>query len=237
VSTPILELEGVRAAYGRIEVLHGVDLSVPSGSVFVLLGPNGAGKSTILKVAGGRMRHTAGTVRLDGSPIQNAGADALARNGICTIPEGRGVFPNLTVRENLLMWTYRGGVKPEQAEARAFDRFPKLGARRKQLAGTLSGGEQQMLAVARALVGQPRLLLLDEISMGLAPLIVVELFEVVRQLANDGITIVLAEQFVHTALELATGGAIVVHGRVDYVGPPQELLKVASGAYLAETPR
>src|SRR5580692_10888921 len=144
VSTPVLELKGVHAAYGRIEVLHGVDLAVPQGSVFVLLGPNGAGKSTILKVAGGRMRHTSGTVSIDGEVLGKVTADSLARKGICSVPEGRGVFPNLTVRENLLMWTYRGGVKSEEAESRAFDRFPKLADRRKQLAGTLSGGEQQM---------------------------------------------------------------------------------------------
>jgi branched-chain amino acid transport system ATP-binding protein len=233
MDSPVLEMQGVHAAYGRIEVLHGVDLSVPAGAVFVLLGPNGAGKSTILKVAGGRLRHTRGSVLIDGKPIDKAGADTLARRGICTVPEGRGVFPNLTVRENLLMWTYRGGVKAEQAEESAFARFPKLAGRRKQLAGTLSGGEQQMLAVARALVGKPRLLILDEISMGLAPLIVVELFAVVSQLASEGITIVLAEQFVHTALELATQGAIVVHGRVEHAGPPSELRRVAEGAYLA----
>src|SRR5580698_11634232 len=232
---PVLELKGVHAAYGRIEVLHGVDLSVPKGSVFVLLGPNGAGKSTILKVAGGRMRHTKGTVRIEGAPVDKLSADSLARSGICTVPEGRGVFPNLTVRENLLMWTYRGGVKPEEAESRAFERFPKLETRRKQLAGTLSGGEQQMLAVARALVARPRLLLLDEISMGLAPLVVVELFEVVRQLADEGITIVLAEQFVHTALTVATEGAIVVHGRVEQVGSPEQIGAAAAGAYLAES--
>jgi branched-chain amino acid transport system ATP-binding protein len=234
-ASPVLELKGVKAAYGRIEVLHGVDLSVPAGAVFVLLGPNGAGKSTMLKVAGGRMRHTAGSVMIDGSPVDKPSADALARSGVCSVPEGRGVFPNLSVRENLLMWTYRGGVKAEDAESRAFDRFPKLAARRRQLAGTLSGGEQQMLAVARALVGTPKLLLLDEISMGLAPLIVAELFNVVRQLADEGITIVLAEQFVHTALELATQGAIVVHGRVERVGPPSDLLQAAAGAYLADT--
>jgi branched-chain amino acid transport system ATP-binding protein len=230
---PVLQFEGVRAAYGRIEVLHGVDLTVPTGAVFVMLGPNGAGKSTILKVAGGRMRHSHGTVRIDGEVVDKPVADALARSGICTVPEGRGVFPNLTVRENLLMWTYRGGIKHEEAETRAFERFPKLSVRRKQLAGTLSGGEQQMLAVARALVGQPRLLLLDELSMGLAPLIVAELFDVVRQLADEGITIVLAEQFVHTALTLATEGAIVVHGQVVHAGPPDELREAAAGAYLS----
>jgi branched-chain amino acid transport system ATP-binding protein len=175
---PALELRGVRAGYGRIEVLHGVDLDVPDGAVFALLGPNGAGKSTLLKVAGGRIAHRAGTVRVAGMGVdRHHGVDALARQGVCSIPEGRGVFPNLTVRENLRMWTYQGPLKARDVEERAYTRFPRLGARRRQLAGTLSGGEQQMLALARALVGQPKLLLLDEISMGLAPLVVAELYE------------------------------------------------------------
>jgi branched-chain amino acid transport system ATP-binding protein len=131
------------------------------------------------------------------------------------------------------MWTYRGGVKADEAEQRAFARFPKLSDRRKQLAGTLSGGEQQMLAVSRALVSPTRLLLLDEISMGLAPLVVMELFEIVRQLGDEGITIVLAEQFVHTALTVATAGAIIVHGRVEHVGTPDELSQAAASAYLS----
>jgi len=232
-NTPVLEFRDVHASYGRIEALRGIDFTVPEGSVFVLLGPNGAGKSTILKVAGGRMRHSSGDVSIEGKTLTKVSADSLAREGICSVPEGRGVFPNLTVRENLLMWTYRGGVKPEEAESRTFARFPKLEERRKQLAGTLSGGEQQMLAVARALVARPRLLLLDEISMGLAPLVVVELFEIVRQLGDEGITIVLAEQFVHTALTVATAGAIVVHGRIEHVGPPEELRKAAASAYLS----
>jgi branched-chain amino acid transport system ATP-binding protein len=232
-TVPVLEFNDVHASYGRIEALRGVDLSVPAGGVFVLLGPNGAGKSTILKVAGGRMRQSSGTVSIEGDKLSKVSADSLARKGICSVPEGRGVFPNLTVRENLLMWTYRGGVKPDQAEERAFDRFPKLADRRTQLAGTLSGGEQQMLAVARALVTRPTLLLLDEISMGLAPLVVVELFEIVRQLSEEGITIVLAEQFVHTALTVATGGAIVVHGRIEHVGSPEELRQAAANAYLS----
>ena len=205
---PMLELAGVRAAYGRIEVLHGVDLSVPAG-----VGVRAPGPERCRKVDDPEGRRRAGCATPPGACRSRAyrwrspAADVLARNGVCSVPEGRAYFPNLTVRENLLMWTYRGGVKPVEAESRAFERFPKLADRRKQLAGTLSGGEQQMLAVARALVRKPKLLLLDEISMGLAPLIVGELFSVVRQLADEGITIVLAEQFVHTALELGDPGS------------------------------
>lgn len=231
---PVLELRGVRAAYGRIEVLHHTDLAVPAGAVVALFGPNGAGKSTLLKVAGGRMRPSAGTVDLDGRPLPG-GADDLARHGVCSIPEGRGMFPNLTVRENLLMWTYQGGATRAEAEARAYERFPRLGQRRRQLAGTLSGGEQQMLAVARALVPRPppRLLLVDELSMGLAPLVVAELFEVLAALRDEGVTVVLVEQFVHVAASVATHAAMVVGGTVGPLGDPAEVAGSAAAAYLA----
>lgn len=231
---PALALRGVRAAYGRIQVLHGVDLEVPTGSVVALFGPNGAGKSTLLKVAGGRMRPSAGTVLIDGLPVHR-GADELARHGVCSVPEGRGVFPNLTVRENLVMWTFQGGVTRAEAEARAYERFPRLGQRRRQLAGTLSGGEQQMLAVARALVRRPapRLLLVDELSMGLAPMVVAELFEVVGQLRDEGVTVVLVEQFVHVAASVATHAAVVVGGVVGPLGDPAEVAASAGAAYLA----
>jgi len=234
VSAPTLEMRQVRAGYGRIEVLHGVDLDVPPGAVFALLGPNGAGKSTLLKVAGGRLAARAGTVRVAGLQVdQRQGPHTLARHGVCSIPEGRGVFPNLTVRENLRMWTYQGAVKRGQVEERAYARFPRLGERRRQLAGTLSGGEQQMLALARALVGEPKLLLLDELSMGLAPLIVTQLYDAVAGLAAEGVTVVLSEQFVRTALAIATMAAIVVGGRVDRVGAPAEIAEVALETYLA----
>jgi branched-chain amino acid transport system ATP-binding protein len=231
---PALELQGVRAGYGRIEVVHGVDLVVPAGAVFALLGPNGAGKSTLLKVAGGRITARAGSVQVGGKPIgRHDGPDRLARRGVCSIPEGRGVFPNLSVRENLWMWTYQGARKPKDVEERAFARFPRLAERRKQLAGTLSGGEQQMLALARALVGEPTLLLVDELSMGLAPLVVAQLYEAVGGLSADGVTVVLAEQFVRTAVAIATHAAIVAGGRVEQVGPPGEMAAVALDTYLA----
>ncbi len=228
-----LSFASVTAAYGRIEVLHGVDLEVAPGEVFALLGPNGAGKSTLLKVANGRLRATGGEVRVDGEPVGRQTPEALARRGICAVPEGRGVFPNLSVRDNLRMWTYQGGITRAEAEERAYARFPRLKERRRQLAGTLSGGEQQMLAISRALVGRPRLLLLDEISMGLAPLVVGELYELVGHIAADGVTIVLVEQFVATALKVAERAAIMLHGKVARVGTPQEMADAALGAYLA----
>ena len=234
-SAPLaLELRRLRAGYGRIEIIHGADLAVYAGEVFALLGPNGAGKSTILKVAGGRIPYTAGTVRAAGVDVdRHHRVDTLARLGVCSIPEGRGVFPNLTVRENLWMWTYQGTLRTREVEERAFARFPLLSERRRQLAGTLSGGEQQMLALARALVGEPRLLLLDEISMGLAPRAVAQLYETVAAVARDGVTVVLSEQFVRTALAIATRAAIVVGGRVERVGAPAEVAEVALETYLA----
>jgi branched-chain amino acid transport system ATP-binding protein len=225
--------EEIRAAYGRIEVLHGVDLVVPGGSVFALLGPNGAGKTTLLKVVGGRMKPTAGRCWFDGITVRAHSAEAFARAGICSIPEGRGVFPNLTVRDNLRMWTYLGTHTRAEVEERAYARFPRLGERRKQLAGTLSGGEQQMLAVSRALVGDPKVLLLDEISMGLAPLVVGELYDLVRQIAAEGMTVVLVEQFVTTALSVADRAAILLHGKVHREGSPDEMADAALGAYLS----
>jgi len=230
---PALLFDDVHAAYGRIEVLHGVDLHVPAGSVFALLGPNGAGKTTTLKVANGVMRPTSGRVHIEGVSSAKHTPEAFARAGVCAIPEGRGVFPNLTVTDNIRMWTYQGGVTRAEAEARAFGRFPRLKERRKQLAGTLSGGEQQMLAISRALVGRPRLLLLDEISMGLAPLVVSELYELVGHIAADGVTVVVVEQFVSTALSVATRAAIMLHGRVHKEGTPDEMADAALGAYLS----
>jgi branched-chain amino acid transport system ATP-binding protein len=182
VDDPVLELIDVRAGYGRIEVLLGVDLVVPAGSVVALLGPNGAGKTTTLKVVSGQIVPNAGCVHVTGRHVNGVDPDALARIGVCTIPEGRGVFPNLTVRENLEMATFRGPSLAEVEET-AFSRFPRLAQKRSQLAGTMSGGEQQMLALSRALATNPALLLLDELSMGLAPIIVSELYDAVGQVA------------------------------------------------------
>ncbi len=229
--TAVLELRNVRAAYGKIEVLHGVDLVVPEGSIVALLGPNGAGKSTTLRVASGQMKPSSGCVHVADRHINGASADKLARAGVCALPEGRGIFPNLTVRENLWMMTY-GDVGRGQVEAEAFARFPILKERRHQLAGTMSGGEQQMLAMARALATDPAVLLLDEISMGLAPLIVARLYEIVAQIGASGVSILLVEQFAQTALSVADYAAIMVGGKVRSVGQPAEIKEELASAYL-----
>jgi len=230
---PALAIRGVRASYGRIEVLHGVDLTVPAGSVFALLGPNGAGKSTLLSVISGQMRPTAGEVVIGDKPVGKLSTEKLARSGLCSIPEGRGIFPNLTVRENLRIWTYRGGLSVKAVEEQTYATFPRLAGRRGQLAGTMSGGEQQMLAISRALVTDPKVLLLDELSMGLAPLIVSELYELVETLAAQGKTVLLVEQFVTTALLVATGAAIMVHGKIQQQGTPSDMATAAHSVYLS----
>ena len=199
--------------------------------MFALLGPNGAGKTTTLKAIDGRLRPTQGCVHVAGTHVNGASTDALARAGVCSIPEGRGIFPNLTVVENLRMMTY-AGTSADHVEETAYARFPSLGERRKQLAGTMSGGEQQMLAMARAISSDPSLLLVDELSMGLAPLIVAELYDVFGQLAADGVAILLVEQFARTALAIADYAAIMVQGRVQHVGQPADLADMVSEAYL-----
>jgi ABC-type branched-subunit amino acid transport system ATPase component len=230
-AAPALELREVTAGYGPIDVLHGVSLAVPVGSVFALLGPNGAGKSTTLKVASGQIEPSGGDVLLHGQSIRGRSADALARAGLCSIPEGRGIFPNLTLVENLRMATY-SGVNFNEVEERAFTRFPRLRDRRKQVAGTLSGGEQQMLSMARALATDPKVLLLDELSMGLAPLIVEELYEAVARIVAEDVSILIVEQFAHEVLEVAERAAIMLHGRIDYVGAPKEIGEQLDAAYL-----
>jgi branched-chain amino acid transport system ATP-binding protein len=234
MTAPALELRDIRAAYGRIEVVHGVDVVVPRSSVFALLGPNGAGKTTLLKVAGCQMEPSTGCVHIAGVHVNGASPEALARLGVCTIPEGRGVFANLTVTENLRMMTFRNDLRPKDVEERAFSRFPRLAERRHQLAGTLSGGEQQMLAMARAVTTDPALLLLDEISMGLAPRIVAELYELVGQLAAEGIAILLVEQFARTAMAVADFAAVMAQGRIECVGEPADVADAVSGAYFGE---
>jgi len=232
VTSPALELRDLHAGYGRIEVLHGVTFSVPTGCVYALLGPNGGGKSTTLQVIGGRIKPTSGCVHVAGTHVNGARPDALTRAGVSSIPEGRGIFPNLTVEENLRMWTYAAGLPVREVQERTFTRFPRLKERRRQRAGTMSGGEQQMLAMSRALVSDPAILLLDEISMGLAPIIVGELYDLVRQLGEEGITILLVEQFANTALAVADFAAVMTHGRIVAVGQPQDIEEHVSAAYL-----
>ncbi len=222
MSVPILEVVDLHAAYGRIEVLRGIDLRVPKGAVVALLGPNGAGKSTLIKVISGQMRPTAGEIHMAGVHVLGAGPDELARLGLTTIPEGRSVFPNLTVAENLRLVSY-AGVSAAQVYDTAYTYFPRLHQRQDQLAGTLSGGEQQMLAMARALASDPALLLLDELSMGLAPLIVEELYRTVAQVAESGVSILVVEQFARTALAVSDYAAVMSGGRIVATGEPEEI--------------
>jgi len=230
---PILELRDVHAAYGRIEVLRGVSFKVPKGTVVALLGPNGGGKTTTLKVASGQMPATSGQVLLGGVALTDkVTPDALVRVGMCTIPEGRGIFPNLTVDENLRLAAYAGSVSEEEIRERAYHHFPRLGERRKQLAGKMSGGEQQMLAMSRALATDPALLMVDELSMGLAPLIVDELYAAVRGLAEEGVSILVIEQFARTALAVADYGVVMLQGRVTATGEPADLEDEIEAAYL-----
>ncbi len=236
VAAPALEARGIRAGYGQVEVLHGVDLVVPRHGVVALLGPNGAGKSTLLRVLSGRTTPSSGSVWLRGRNVTGHSAQRLARSGLCSVPEGRGVFPNLTVAENLRMWTHRPGVRRAEVEQAAFERFPALADRRGQLAGTLSGGEQQMLAMSRALTTGADILLLDEISMGLAPVVVTQLFQLVAGIAAAGTPVLLVEQFARTALEVATDVTVLAGGRVRARGTPDEVRDLVLDAYLTTGP-
>jgi branched-chain amino acid transport system ATP-binding protein len=226
VSVPILEVVNVHAAYGRIEVLRGIDLTVPKGAVVALLGPNGAGKSTLLKVISGQMEQTSGDIHLAGVHVTGAKPDDLSRLGLTTIPEGRSVFPNLSVEENLLLMSY-AGVSADAVFDTAYTYFPRLHERRYQLAGTMSGGEQQMLAMARALASDPALLLLDELSMGLAPLIVDELYQ-----TASGVSILVVEQFARTALRVSDYAAVMTSGRIVATGEPDEISEIMADVIL-----
>jgi branched-chain amino acid transport system ATP-binding protein len=227
----MLEVTGLGASYGTIEVLHGIDLTVPRGGLFAVLGPNGAGKSTLLRVIAGLHPVGRGTVTIDGEPVAGVTPDALARRGVCLLPEGRGVFPNLTVADNVKLITHLGSNLAD-IETRVFDTFPVLATRRRQLAGTLSGGEQQMLALARAVATAPSFLLLDELSSGLAPRVLEMLYAQVVAMVASGTTVLAVEQFARTVLEIAHTGAVMVTGRVVATGSPAELTDALAGLYL-----
>jgi branched-chain amino acid transport system ATP-binding protein len=230
-TAPALELHGVHAAYGPIEVLHGVDLAIAPGAVVGLLGPNGAGKSTTIRVATGLMKPTEGCVHLFGRHQNGTKPDAVAREGVRAIPEARGVFPNLTVRENLRLATY-AATRSTDVEDRAYAEFPWLRERRKQLAGTLSGGEQRMLAMARVITTDPKVLLLDELSMGLAPVVLERLYEHVARMAERGVALVIVEQFARAVLDIADHVAVLAQGTVVAAGPPADVVGSLPDAYL-----
>jgi branched-chain amino acid transport system ATP-binding protein len=224
---PALELDGVVAGYGRVEILHDVSFAVPEGAVVALLGPNGAGKTTTLRAISGTVVPSKGVIRLDGRRISGRSPSATARRGVALIPEGRGIFPSLSVRDNIEIAVRSAAAGSVGQRRSGFDKivgtFPRLGERLAQAAGTLSGGEQQMLALSRALVCQPRVLMMDEISMGLAPIVVEQLFAAVGVLRAGGTTILLVEQYLTHALQLADICYVMTKGEVAFVGEPLEL--------------
>jgi branched-chain amino acid transport system ATP-binding protein len=217
---PALQYRNITAGYGRTTVLRNVDLVAPAGKVVALLGPNGAGKSTLLKVAAGLLAPAGGTVRVHGDDVTALPEAKRAERGLCLIPEGRGIFRQLTVRENLAM--FARGKKVAEAVDRAAATFPILGERLGQEAGTLSGGQQQMLAVSRALVNQADVILADELSVGLAPVIVDEIFEAVDGFRREGRSLVVVEQYVGRVLGLADYVYILNKGRIAFVGEPEQ---------------
>ena len=213
-------LDNVTAGYGDATVLRGVSLRVPAGATVALLGPNGAGKTTLLRVASGLLRPWTGRVLIDGADVTGATPHALVSHGVCHVPEGRGVFPSLTVRENLLLQV---SARDAGTIERAVYAFPILGERMAQTAGTLSGGQQQMLALARAYLANPSVILLDEVSMGLAPKIVDEIFEFLHRLSEQGSALLLVEQYVTRALAVADYVYMLNKGEVTFCGEPGEL--------------
>jgi len=229
----LLEVRGLEVHYGGIRAVKGVDLDVAEGELVCLIGANGAGKSSTLKAICKLIASNSLTMNYSGNCIKQSPIYELPRQGMVMVPEGRGIFPTLTVEENLAMGAYvRGGADP----ARQYERFPRLKERRAQVAGTLSGGEQQMLAIARALMSEPKLLLLDEPSMGLAPMMVAKIFEIVADVARGGVTILLVEQNARLALETASRGYVMESGEILLAGKSEELLhnpKVRE-AYLGE---
>jgi branched-chain amino acid transport system ATP-binding protein len=218
---PALQLDGVTSGYGRTTVLRGISLQVPAGSITALLGPNGAGKSTLLKTASGLIRPTAGRIHLDGEDVTTTAPHQRARRGLCHIPEGRGIFRSLSVRENLVLQSSSrtGGDATEEA----LTVFPILKERLRQIAGTLSGGQQQMLALTRAYLSDPRLVLVDEASLGLAPLVVDEIFEFLANTASRGTALLIVDQFVIRALSLASTAYVLQRGELVFSGTSDEL--------------
>ncbi|HWV81590.1 MAG TPA: ABC transporter ATP-binding protein [Hyphomicrobiaceae bacterium] len=232
----MLDVQDIATAYGKIEALKGVSLSAAEGRITCLLGPNGAGKTTLMYSIAGVLKPRRGTIRLGGTDITGQSPAAIVARGLALVPENRLVFPQMSVAENLEAGAYQRRDSAEVATdiERMYARFPRLKERHTQLAGTLSGGEQQMLAVARALMSRPRILLMDEPSLGLAPLIVEEIFRIVGELNKDGVTIFLVEQNVHMALRVAHHFYLMEQGRVTFSGEPGKLAEdeVIQRAYL-----
>ncbi len=238
MSTPLLELKALKVAYGGIQAVKGIDLSVAEGELVCLIGANGAGKTTTLKGITGLQPVKSGKIHYAGADITGKPAFQLVRKGLSMVPEGRGVFGALTIDENLAMGAYTRDDRPaiKQDVERVFSLFPRLKERRKQTAGTLSGGEQQMLAMGRAMMSRPKLLLLDEPSMGLAPLMVQKVFETIIAIAREGVTILLIEQNAKLALEVSSRGYVMESGEITLHGEAAQLLSdpKVRAAYLGE---
>ena len=232
----MLEISGLQVAYGDVQALWGVDIEVPAGRIVALLGANGAGKTTTLRTVSGLVRPRAGRIRFDGRDVTGLAPYTIVGLGLGHIPEGRRLWPGMTVQDNLELGAFPARARPATRESR--DRvlrlFPRLAERQRQLAGTLSGGEQQMLAIGRALMARPRLLMLDEPSLGLAPLVVSELFQIIRTVNGEGVTVLVVEQNVHQALAIADHGYVLETGRVVTAGDARALLDdpVIKEAYL-----
>lgn len=239
----MLQIQNLHAAYGKVEVLHDISLSVPKGKVVTLIGSNGAGKTTTMRAISGMIKPSSGSISLNGKAITGLASSKIARAGLAHSPEGRRVFATLSVTDNLLLGAFprltygreRGDVQGDLD--RIFELFPRLKERATQLAGTLSGGEQQMLAMGRALMLNPEVLLLDEPSMGLAPLLVKEVFRIIGELKGRGITMLLVEQFAAAALEVADYGYVLENGHISCHGPAQQLKNdpAVKAAYLGAT--
>jgi len=241
MSGALLEARGVRTGYGRLPVVFNVDLQVKEGEIVALLGANGAGKTTTLRALSGMLPLMAGDVCLDGRSLKGRSADTIARGGIVHVPQGRGIFPNLRVDETLRLACAMAGVRRAEADARVADAyaiFERLYERRAQHAGTLSGGEQQMLAIARGLIMKPRVLMIDEMSQGLAPTIVQALFGIVRSLPEQGVSVLIVEQFVTHALDVASRAYVLEKGEVSLSGDAAELARddaFVKGSYLGDS--
>ena len=226
MTAPVLELDDVDAAYGPFRALFGVSLTVPDGGAVALLGPNGSGKTTVARVASGLLAPTRGHLRVHGEDLTGQPTHAVARCGVLHAPEGRSVFGTLTVEENLVLGLGGSGAKTDIAQGleRAFELFPRLGERRAQQAGTLSGGEQRMLSLARVMARPPKLLIVDELSLGLAPIVVEEVYDTLAHIREAGTALLIIEQHVHHALEIADDAAILHQGRVAFHGPTAGLI-------------
>jgi ABC-type branched-subunit amino acid transport system ATPase component len=232
-TAPLLEVEGLAAGYGRLEVIRDIDLSVGAGEVVACIGPNGAGKTTTLGAISGMIHARRGRVVFAGRNVTGSPAERITRLGLVHIPEGRGLFPNLSVEDTLRLVSNSAGREVDIQEA--FELFPKLGERKRQLVGTLSGGEQQMVALARAILSRPSLVMIDEMSQGLAPTVVRRLFDVIRVFRDQGIAVLLVEQFVESALEVADRAYVFEHGTIGLNGPAPELRRnrqLVAGSYL-----